>query len=556
MPCNTAGKQDPGDADTKGKRYAAYQSCRVHTRMRQHAAVKWEVHVQAMPPRPHTWRARKTTHAIQTQDTMEQEHQDDDARGKPATPSTPSTTTQGGTQRPAGSDGLGDPGSRKHAPGTSPPHPTHAVHGERQDPTTHDHTNYDPGTAGTPEPRGGETTRGGATRRQLEPEPDQTLSQRTDYSATSRTASTVTRQRTPSQDRTEYCQNTYYSHITRDDAYDPEQDPTPSQHTDYSDRTTNQSTNAAPCRRTPSPDRTEYSAQDTNHCGTPHHEAPHCDNQDDSPGPGPQAETMAAEITQPSPPEDHTHEAPLSVSSGTSGTAMDTHSQLPTPPEAHDPPPESLPSGLDISANHDPMDMDNDPLQDSIQRVLQVAADAHQRPAWSLNRALNETDQRITGTGSNRDPGAYIQELRRNIHNAQQQSPEGVVVQGRETKTGAWTNLTRAPHAEEAVDFIQESDAPPPATLEETAAALVLTLHSWTRGHTIVLHDKTGPPYARTATCRPSIAATGEAHLEWKPEREDDEYTLVHATRHGHREEKEPTPEPAATPPPRPTPRH
>ena len=130
------------------------------------------------------------------------------------------------------------------------------------------------------------------------------------------------------------------------------------------------------------------------------------------------------------------------------------------------------------------------------------------------------------------------------------------MVQGRETKTRAWTNLTRAPHAEEALDFIQKSDPQLPATLKETAEALVLTLHSWTRGHTIVLHNKTGPPYARTATCRPSIAATGEAHPEWKPEREDDEYTLVHATRHGHREEKEPTTEPTATPPPRPTARH
>ena len=143
------------------------------------------------------------------------------------------------------------------------------------------------------------------------------------------------------------------------------------------------------------------------------------------------------------------------------------------------------------------MDLDNDPLQDSIQRVLQVAADAHQRPTWSLYRALNETDQRITGTGDNRDPGAYFPELRRDMQNAQQQSPEGVAVQGRETKTGAWTNLTGAPRAQEALTFIQESDAPPPATLEETAAALVLTLHSWTRGHTIVLYDKTGPPYAR-----------------------------------------------------------
>ena len=143
------------------------------------------------------------------------------------------------------------------------------------------------------------------------------------------------------------------------------------------------------------------------------------------------------------------------------------------------------------------------------------------------------------------------------MQKAQQQSPEGVVVQGHETKAGAWTNLTGDPHGKEALAFIQESDALPSATLEETAAALVLTLHSWTRGHTIVLHDKTGPPYARTATCRPTTASTGEAHLEWKSGREDDEYTLVHATRHGHREteKKKPTPEPAKTPPPRPAPR-
>ena len=50
------------------------------------------------------------------------------------------------------------------------------------------------------------------------------------------------------------------------------------------------------------------------------------------------------------------------------------------------------------------------------------------------------------------------------MQNAQQQSPEGVVVQGRETKTGAWTNLMGAPRAKEALAFIQQSDAPPPAT--------------------------------------------------------------------------------------------
>ena len=188
---------------------------------------------------------------------------------------------------------------------------------------------------------------------------------------------------------------------------------------------------------------------------------------------------------------------------------METHSQVSTPPEAPNPPLESLPSGLDVSANHDPMDLENDPLQDSIQRVLQVAAAAHQRTTWSLYRALNETDQRITGTGDNGDPGAYIQELRRDMQNAQQQSPDGVVVQGGETKAGAWTNLAGAPRAQEALTFIQESDAPPPATLEETAAALVLTLHSWTRGHTIVLHDIKPLPYARIATCRPQTRVHG-----------------------------------------------
>ena len=105
--------------------------------------------------------ARKTTHAIQTQGTMEQEHQDDEIQGEPATPSTPSTTTQGGTQRPAGPDGLRVPGSRKHAPGTPPPRPTHAVHSEHHELTVHDHTNYDPGTAGTTGPLWGETIRGG-----------------------------------------------------------------------------------------------------------------------------------------------------------------------------------------------------------------------------------------------------------------------------------------------------------------------------------------------------------------------------------------------------------
>ena len=127
------------------------------------------------------------------------------------------------------------------------------------------------------------------------------------------------------------------------------------------------------------------------------------------------------------------------------------------------------------------------------------------------------------------------------------------MLQGQETKTGAWRNLAGSPRAQEALTFIQESDARPPATHEETAAALVLALHSWTQGHTIVLHDKTGPQYVRTATCRQTNASMGEAHLEWTGEPENDECTLVHTTRH---ERKELTPEPTATPPPRPAPQH
>ena len=53
---------------------------------------------------------------------------------------------------------------------------------------------------------------------------------------------------------------------------------------------------------------------------------------------------------------------------------METHYQVSTPAEAPNPPPKSLPSGLDIPANQSPMDLDNDPLQDSIRRVLQAAA--------------------------------------------------------------------------------------------------------------------------------------------------------------------------------------
>ena len=83
------------------------------------------------------------------------------------------------------------------------------------------------------------------------------------------------------------------------------------------------------------------------------------------------------EATQPRTREDHTHAASLSVSSGTSSTALETQSQVSAPAETTNPPPKSLPSGLDVPVNHEPMDLDNDPLQDSIQCVLQAATASH-----------------------------------------------------------------------------------------------------------------------------------------------------------------------------------
>ena len=181
------------------------------------------MHAQAVPPRPSTWHARKTWHAIRPQDMMEQEHQDDNARGEPATPGTPTTTTtREERQRPADPDDLGSPSGRRDAPSTLPPSPTHTVYSADQEQTTQCRTGHYPGTANTTGPQGGETTGEGTTQRQLEPEPNLTPSQRTDYgaSATDRTASTTTRQRTPSLNRTEYSQNMGYSHIPRCDTND------------------------------------------------------------------------------------------------------------------------------------------------------------------------------------------------------------------------------------------------------------------------------------------------------------------------------------------------
>ena len=94
---------------------------------------------------------------MQTQDTMEQEHQDDDARGEPATLSTPTTTTtRGGKQRPADPHDLGSPSTLR-------PSPAHTIYSEHQEPTTQCRTNHNTGTANTAGPEGGEMIGEGTT---------------------------------------------------------------------------------------------------------------------------------------------------------------------------------------------------------------------------------------------------------------------------------------------------------------------------------------------------------------------------------------------------------
>ena len=121
-------------------------------------------------------------------------------------------------------DDLGSPRNRsgEHAPGAPTPSSTHTVYSAHQEPTTQWRAGHYSCTANTTGPQGGEATGERTTRRQLELEPDQTPSQCTDYSAcaTDLTASNTTRQRTPSWDRTEYSQNTDYSHMPLRDTND------------------------------------------------------------------------------------------------------------------------------------------------------------------------------------------------------------------------------------------------------------------------------------------------------------------------------------------------
>ena len=248
--------QNRGDikakTEAKAKRYATFPPRMSYTRTC--SSTQHEVHAHAAPKRPSTWLTRKPTHTKQTLDMMEQEHQDD-AQGEPTTPtpSTPTTTTtRKGGQHPADPNNLGSPsnGSRGQAPGEHTPSPTHTVYRAHRGATTQCQTGHYPSTTDTTGSQGGWATGEGTTRRQLvDPEPDHAPSQRTDHSATDRTASTTSRQCTPSLDRTEYStQNTDYSHIPRRDTND---------HESPSDR----SRGRTPGTHTPSPTHTVYSTQ-------------------------------------------------------------------------------------------------------------------------------------------------------------------------------------------------------------------------------------------------------------------------------------------------------
>ena len=132
------------------------------------------------------------------------------------------------------------------------------------------------------------------------------------------------------------------------------------------------------------------------------------------------------------------------------------------------------------------------------------------------------------------DPETYAQRIWRCMEAAQQRPPEGLVVQGCVSRTGSWMELAGAQHAQEALDYIQESDGQPPSTHEQTAAGLILAVHSWTWNHTITLNDKTGPSYARTATCRPTTAATGKVSVDWTPPEEEQQINIsTHHAPHG-----------------------
>ena len=73
-------------------------------------------------------------------------------------------------------------------------------------------------------------------------------------------------------------------------------------------------------------------------------------------------------------------------------------------------------------------------------------------------------------------------------------------------------------------------------------------------GCSFTIHDKAGPAYSRTATCRHTTASAGEVHWDWAPGRDNNEYTVVHTVRHRNTATEAEGPEKTVTQPPRPAP--
>ena len=199
-----------------------------------------------------------------------------------------------------------------------------------------------------------------------------------------------------------------------------------SQHTNHSDHATEYSTNGAPRRRTPRPDRTEYSTQNTIYSSTP---LPPAQCHDETRDPQQQQQVTALIIEAVKSRDDHAHdEQRLTDSNNTSDkpsdepaakSQMSTHGSIMDVDATSDPPrrqraPPTLPSGLDIHGGT--MDLDDDPVRNSIQCVLQSAtgAPAPQRPTWSLYGALDAGQRQKTAAADRSpDPRAYAQRIRR-----------------------------------------------------------------------------------------------------------------------------------------------
>ena len=178
---------------------------------------------------------------------------------------------------------------------------------------------------------------------------------------------------------------------------DPQQSQHPSQHTDYSDRATDYSANAtSTCRQTPSPDRPEYSTRNTTYSTQPLPPSRCPDTRNDEQQQQQQVTALTTEAVQSQ--DNHTRgkqtdscntpDAPSDAQMIPSQTS--THSSIMDVDAKNDPrrqqsAPPTLPSGLDI---HDyTMQLDNDPVWDSIQRALRLAteAPAPERTKWSLS---------------------------------------------------------------------------------------------------------------------------------------------------------------------------